>query len=150
MSGEMKAERHALSAAREQRMMLIRSYAGMFNDNSIEKGFVVPGQPRSMDRIVALLHTEISEAYEEFRMGTPPLYVVRDGAMVLPMKDAVVDDVMEAWEWRKPEGVAAEFADLFIRLLQSAEELGINLAQAVEAKHLYNRTRPFMHGGKRA
>lgn len=46
----------------------------------------------------------------------------------------------------KPEGFQFELADALIRLLDLAEWCGISMADAVEKKDAYNRTRPFMHG----
>lgn len=142
--------RHEESGTRRSaRTAVLRDYGRMFNENAVEKGFVVPGHPRSMDRIVSLLHSEISEAYEQFRDGRPTLYVFGPAGEAIELGPSLsVDDLMRVAGGRKFEGVAAEFADLFIRLLQSSEELGVDLASAVEAKHLYNRTRPHMHGGK--
>jgi NTP pyrophosphatase (non-canonical NTP hydrolase) len=77
---------------------------------------------------VALMHSELSEALEEWRDGKPLSYVA-DG---------------------KPEGVAVEFADVLIRIFDTSEKMGIDLEQAVRTKMEYNRTRPYRHGGKKA
>lgn len=46
-----------------------------------------------------------------------------------------------------PEGVAAELTDVLIRLLDLCDQFDIDLAVAYEDKMLYNRTRPYRHGG---
>ena len=46
----------------------------------------------------------------------------------------------------KPEGIAAELADIVIRVGDLAGILGIDLDKAVEYKMAYNKTREFMHG----
>ena len=78
---------------------------------------------------VALLHSEVSEVLEAYReWGTTD------------MTD----------EFRgKPEGVGSELADVFIRLLSSCHQYGIDLHREYERKMAYNRTRAFRHGGKR-
>jgi len=43
-----------------------------------------------------------------------------------------------------------ELADIQIRLMDTAVQLGVNLGRAVARKTAYNRTRPYRHGGKRA
>jgi NTP pyrophosphatase (non-canonical NTP hydrolase) len=65
---------------------------------------------------------------EEYRAGNAAYYV-RDG---------------------KPEGVAAEFADVLIRIGDFCGGFGIDLERAVREKLAYNRTRPHRHGGKLA
>jgi NTP pyrophosphatase (non-canonical NTP hydrolase) len=46
----------------------------------------------------------------------------------------------------KPDGIPIELADVLIRLLDTAETLGIDLGQAVRVKAAYNRGRPYRHG----
>lgn len=41
-----------------------------------------------------------------------------------------------------------ELAYKFIRVLESAYELGVDMNKSVAAKHAYNMTRPHRHGGK--
>lgn len=68
-------------------------------------------------------------------------------------------ELSEAWEWiRKgnpdsdhiPEfsGVEEEFADVIIRIMDTAEKRGYRVAEAVIAKMEYNPTRSHRHGGK--
>ena len=68
-------------------------------------------------------------------------------------------ELSEAWEWiRKgnpksdhiPEfsGVEEEFADVIIRIMDTAEKRGYRISEAVIAKMEYNKTRSHRHGGK--
>ena len=74
--------------------------------------------PRDFSTDIALLHSEVSEAFE-------------------------------AWRKDDPHHVGEELADIFIRLIDTCDRSGINLAQAYFAKRRKNKTRSYRHGGKR-
>ena len=68
-------------------------------------------------------------------------------------------ELSEAWEWigkgnpdsdHIPEfsGVEEEFADLIIRIMDTAEKRGYRVAEAIIAKMEFNKTRSHRHGGK--
>jgi NTP pyrophosphatase (non-canonical NTP hydrolase) len=77
---------------------------------------------------LALIHSEVSEALEDFREGR--------------MQESFVEG--------KPCGFASEMADILIRVGDLCGILGIDLQEAVETKMAYNATRPYRHGGKHA
>lgn len=92
---------------------------------------------RSFGDCISLLHTEVSEAYEAYR---------RWGL------DDMTEATYESTPERvvpKPEGVGSEFADIFIRLLDTCRRHGIDLEAEVARKNTFNRTRGYRHGGKR-
>ena len=60
-----------------------------------------------------------------------------------------VSEASEAARDEDFEGFAEELADIFIRLVNTAEVLGVDLEKEVEKKHLKNLSRPVLHSRKR-
>ncbi len=87
-----------------------------------EKGW--RDNPVSFGEAMALLHSEVSEALEEWR-----------------------DHGLE--ERPDMHDVGAEFADVLIRLLDDCQLFGVDLEEQYERKMHYNRQRSYRHGGKR-
>ena len=91
---------------------------------------------------MALLHSEVSEAFEAFR-----LWGVEDVTRKLcePVNDAHYDTNHIC----KPEGIGSELADVLVRLLDTCERYDIDLEAEFNRKLEYNATRGYRHGGKR-
>lgn len=88
-------------------------------------------EKRNIGEVLALIHSEVSEALEEWRSGV-------DRTTILYRENG------------KPEGFWIEMADVVIRVLDFAEAEGIDLETYIRIKHEYNKTRPYRHGGKKA
>lgn len=97
--------------------------AGEIHQTAVSKGWW--DTERNNGEIIALMHSELSEALEAIRHGNPP------------------DDKLPEFT-----GAEAELADVIIRIMDMAPGRGWRIAEAVVAKMAYNRTRPHKHGGK--
>ena len=75
--------------------------------------------------LIALCHSELSEALEEYRRGLDPK------------------------EFYSPAGgIPFELADVVIRVFDMCGHYGIDLESAIRDKMEYNKKRPYKHGGK--
>lgn len=115
-------------------------------------------EPPKFEATIALCHSELSEAFEEYRAGRPDVWHACaagghcQGAENCPVFSHVenVEDC-PAYD-KKPEGKAVEMADCLIRILdwfgfKMATE-GLDPQAIVLEKMAYNKTRPYRHGGK--
>lgn len=107
--------------------MDIQALQDEIGDWAIEKGWT---QDRAFGDDIALMHTELSEAYEEYRNGHS------------------IDEIYLNDNSSKPEGIPIELADCIIRILQFCAKHDIDMEHALIIKMNYNRTRPYRHGGK--
>lgn len=106
----------------------INDLAKDIHENAVEHGWW--DEERGFPEILALIHSEVSEALEEYRNGHAPTesYFSENG---------------------KPEGIPFELADVVIRVFDYCGRAGIDIESAIAQKHEYNKTRPYRHGGKK-
>jgi NTP pyrophosphatase (non-canonical NTP hydrolase) len=110
-------------------------------DVAVEKGWHRDGLPPIPEQL-ALIHSEVSEALEEYRHDRMTIWYENQ------INDSVPTGGLRGPP--KPEGFPAELADILIRVFHLAGARNIDLEAAVREKHAYNKTRPYRHGNKKA
>ena len=83
-------------------------------------------EDRNPGEIIALIHSEASEALECLRN----------------------DEIFMYYKGDKPMGLPSELADILIRTLDYCARRDIDIDTAMRVKIEYNKTRPHRHGGK--
>lgn len=127
--------------------MEINELAKEVHENAVNHGFWE--EKKSFGDIIALCHTELSEAFEEHRNGKPNVYCIYNANGDCRETNATCIRCMMEQPTTKPEGIAIELADCIIRILDYCGHEGIDIEEVIRIKHEYNKTRPYKHGGKK-
>ncbi len=109
----------------------LNDLARAIHQNAVDHGWW--DKDRNFAEVIALCHSELSEALEEYRNGQPPVYYPQ------------ATDAARG----KPEGQAVELADCIIRILDYCGRAGLDMDAILREKHEYNKGRPYRHGHKR-
>ena len=106
---------------------MLNELAKEIHKNAVDHGWW--DEIRVFPEILCLIHSEVSEALEEYR-------------------DNHLPDEVYYGENGKPEGIPVELADVIIRILDYCGQVGIDIDKVLMEKHEYNKGRPYRHGGK--
>lgn len=121
----------------------LNALAADIHANAVEHGWW--DEPRTFGDILALCHSELSEALEAYRDGEELVH----GCCGHCDYQEKCDHLAPAGETGcKPEGVAVEMIDCIIRILDWCGKMGVDVDGVLRMKHAYNKTRPYRHGGK--
>ncbi|WP_235886062.1 nucleoside triphosphate pyrophosphohydrolase family protein [Paenibacillus cymbidii] len=124
----------------EQPIKSINQFVDEAHKNAVDKGW--HDEPRSFGDVIALIHSEASEALEDYRNGHAftEVWYERNGAVYVASQQPEPD--------MKPCGIPSELADIVIRVFDACGKYGVDLDTAIHEKMAYNATRPHRHGGK--
>lgn len=138
--------------------MEIKRFAADIHKTAVEHGWWDGGE-RNFGELIALCHSELSEALEEYRNGRKPTetyYECKAGEHA----HASLQDIHGCGpaeegcknscngHYGKPCGIPSELADVVIRIFDMCGHYGIDIEAILEEKAAFNATRPYRHGGK--
>ena len=121
-----------------------------------EKGFW-PDDPkeRNIGELIALMHSELSEALEAHRTGAkwPDEYDLDlvHASLGLDRQGLTSDEIapfMDEFQTRIKNSLPDELADTIIRVLDFCGAHDIDIESHIELKLAYNKLRPHKHGKK--
>lgn len=99
----------------------IQELSKLIHQRAVSKGFWE--EERNVGELIALIHSELSEALEAYRDGDKP------------------DDKLP-----NHRGLTVELADALIRILDMAGGMNLDIAGAIVDKLNYNKSRAYKHG----
>ncbi len=121
----------------------LNNLSKQFNQFVIKAGFDNNDVPLR----TALIHSEISEAFEAFRKDKfSNLTMSQKNVLQGWVQDS---DFKEDFEKKVKDTFEDELADSLIRLLDLVGKLNIDIEYHIQQKMRYNETRGFKYGGKK-
>lgn len=119
----------------------INALARDIHKNAVEHGWWE--EKRSLPEIIALIHSELSEALEEYRSGKPLFYYVvemdnGEGGTYPAIRTDILS--RDDFKGEKPEGIAVELADCIIRILDYCAWRKIDIEEALNLRKAGNDT----------
>lgn len=109
----------------------------------VHKNAVARGEwdgPPALPEVLCSIHAELTSALQEWKEGNPVVY----GTCAISPKDckysAICDNVGKPGKDGpcKPEGLAAELADVILHTIDLMAALGVDVDAVVTAKHRWN------------
>ena len=136
----------------------LNALASMINATAAAHGFW--DEERNFGEMIALMHSELSEALEEHREGRESHYykALNGYKHWTPVYQKPASHGDPRWYFAgtttpvpagsrlKPEGVAVELADCLIRILDTMQSLDVDIEEIVREKMRYNDGRSHKHG----
>lgn len=119
----------------------LTNLAKVIHQNNVDKGFY-DGPERNMGEVLALIHSEVSEALEAHRKG-----IQYKGLLPAVMADED-QEFKQNFEQYVKGTFEDELADILIRVLDLCGWKKISIQTHVDAKLRYNKLRPYKHGKK--
>lgn len=114
--------------------MNVKSWIREIHQNAVEHGWWET--ERDFGEICALIHSELSEALEEYRNNRPPIYYNCKLGGGICNREACADIHKDPWyveepctdQKEKPEGIMTELADVVIRIFDYCGKAGLDMS----------------------
>lgn len=127
--------------------MDIKQFAQNVHNEAVKHGWWENGE-RNFGELIALCHSELSEALEEYRAGHKPTEKYYECVSGKDMQDKCIGECCAECGGAMPCGIPSELADVVIRIFDLCGYYGIDIEAILEEKADFNAKRFYRHGGK--